>query len=358
MIWSIIVYCVFFIYGEILAILIDNVKYKRYSKVLCFLLILTLSVLVGFRSPNVGKDTFGYYGIIQLGEKYKGMEVAFKFLIDFLNYIIPSYVFVFFVVAFITNALFLIRFYELRVYAPLRCSFPVYYMLIIFSTMSGIRQLLAVAIAFFATRYIYSDRKKIIKYGIMMLSACLMHRTAIASIILIVPEFIKRAKELKWYIFKGISIMLMPIALFGAWKLVITRYSDFLKMDARELSIGAMIPFRMVLLILIMIVLKKQFVRKGREHCDFYVSLLCLEALNLLISGTGYFWHTLSRISWYPASFTPVLYGSVLALRNKTGFVLVVKGMIILVILYYYLTIFRDASNELVPYEFFWDYSM
>lgn len=349
---TLIVYCVFFIAGEVLSYIIDKEKNSIRAKVTLFFLILVITSLSGLRSPDVGKDSLGYWGIIVGLDGYKGMETGFRFLIYGLRYICDSYIFVFFMVSFITNALFIIRMWEMRICSPLRFSFPFFYTMIFFGTMSGIRQLLAAAIAFFATRYIYGNRKSLTKYMLFIIIAFCMHRTALAAVIMIIPVLLGRAKDLKWSVYKILFVTLAPIVACCAYWLVITRYAVFLKMDSTDMSIGLMIPFRIILLVLIIIEQYREHNSKSKEGTNIIPLLVFNEMFNLLASGMGYFWHTLSRICWYPAAFSTILYGKMLSSNKSSIRVWCIKAMILTVGLYYFLSIFTDPSNSLVPYDF------
>lgn len=160
------------------------------------LLIVLLASFSGLRDATVGRDTTGYYEMInalRLGNdyyiaRYNAREPGFGLLVSAVLGLTNSTTMVFLVVALIINALIIFRFWELRNIVSFR--FAVLFYLCIFYpfTFSGIRQCLAVAIVFNATRFI--ERRMFIVYFLMIILAFTFHISAVIGVLMLCVDIV------------------------------------------------------------------------------------------------------------------------------------------------------------------------
>lgn len=132
---------------------------KRNRKLLIWVIILSLTMAAGLRAYSVGLDTPSY--VEKFSYIYKGMfsyayglEESFKYICYGILHVIPNASFLLGLLALITHACIILRFWELRGIASFPCMVVFYYMSFYFMSLNGIRQFVAVAIVFWGTRYL------------------------------------------------------------------------------------------------------------------------------------------------------------------------------------------------------------
>lgn len=365
MVETIILFITTFLFCYILAYHADKTHKKKESNLCIALMIIVLSLLAGLRRYDIGIDTSNYVKYFLYGfRSYQGIESGYKLLSNFLMMINPTYTFGLTCIAFITNALFIIRMWSLRDISPLRYSFSVYYCMIYLLTFSGIRQWLAVSIVFYATKYVYDNRKLIIAFALVVI-AFFLHNSVVISLLLLVPYIFEKDGSLRKKIFKLFVFVLAPIAGAAAYSLLMSKYSNFLTDYARSsVSIGIMIPVRVVLLIFMFVFdYPRNSIGSKEYHNGLLVQkkigikkLLLFESIDLILNSIGFFASNTSRICWYYLSFTPLLYGYCLNKRyGRNTIYILVKIMVFIVFAYYLLSSLTSQTNHIVPYHFFWD---
>ena len=330
-------------------------QYKKLSFFILIIIIILLSCLCGFRSYNIGSDTHSYYAFFDKVKYSSIMEYGFRTLCRVLLSIHFSKELIFFTISFITNTLFVVRLFTLRTIAPMRYSIPIYYVMIYFLTFSGIRQLLAVAIAFFATYFIFELKRPIVFIALIVLASSI-HTSALFTIVFLILESISKSSRKRWIIPKIILLFSSPILLLNVYTILFERYGGYFERYERESSaIGYMVFFRLILLILIIASFYLYLGKGKRENNALAKKLFVIEFFTLFFSGIDYFFANISRIGWYFLAFTPVLYAYVLRHKSRDMVYLAIKCMIWICVGYTYLQMFLSKTNQLVPYEFFWN---
>jgi transmembrane protein EpsG len=174
------------IYGSMftLSVCLANRAKKTNNQLYITGIVFLLSAVCGCRALSVGNDTKSYYNIClailnssPIG--YATLEKGFEYLCHLLLAIIPSPHFVFAVIAVLTYALVMSRLWELRNIAEFDWSVAGFILSFFPFTLSGIRQGLALAIVFWATRYL--SNKKYATYILFVLIASTLHNTAIIA---------------------------------------------------------------------------------------------------------------------------------------------------------------------------------
>lgn len=330
-------------------------QYKSLSFFIVIIIITLLSCLCGFRSYNIGIDTHTYYAVFDDPDAYLSIEYGFKLLCKVSLGAHFSKELIFFTISFITNTLFVVRLFTLRTIAPMRYSIPVYYVMVYFLTFSGIRQMLAVSIAFFATYYIF-ERKRLIAFIILELLASSIHTSALFAMVFLILESLSRSSSKKWIIPKIILLLLSPVLIFNLYTVLYENYGYFFeKYEKEPREIGYMVFFRLILLILIIVTFYLHLDKSKRENNALVKKLFVIEFVTVSFSGIDYFFANIARIGWYCLAFTPVLYAYVLRYKSQNIAYLAIKCMIWICVGYTYVQMFLSQTNKLVPYEFFWN---
>lgn len=328
-----------------------------------WLIILALCFISGFRGASVGIDTKGYLAIFEYIKRGQfqyayGVEESFKYICYAILKIIPSKQFLLLLMAFVTNWCIITRFWELRKYSSFTCMVLTYYAIFYFATMNVARQFCAIALVFYGTRYLIQKRS--FRFIIFVAMASLIHRSAIAGLLLLAVNCL-RWKELPKYQ-KRIYIccaLIIPVIAIYAMR-ILSRYSKYFA--SLSMNIGFMvlvkIGFFAVTLILIF-AMHPQFayfrMRKGINADDrFVMKLTCISyGMALILAGLGYFFSYVDRISWYFYLYEGVYFG--MLLKGKKVSNRIILGYVIAILLCYsfFQSMLHNAQGTM-PYAFFW----
>lgn len=164
---------------------------KNIAKSLVFLIILTLSLLAGLRAENVGMDTVTYnklFNLILDGKMNEALwsmrEDTFLYISEALLKIFKTPQALFIIYAFITNGLIIARFYTLRDKASLPVMVFAYISMQYFFTFNIMRQLVAVAIVFYSTKFLFN--KEYFRYVLCCIVSMSFHITGILGLVIMV----------------------------------------------------------------------------------------------------------------------------------------------------------------------------
>lgn len=153
------------------------------NKILLAAGVAILSLAAGLRAPDVGIDTYDYYNAFATDfawHPWQFDEEGFRAIARFFMAIFHDPNLVFLVFAVITNGLMFRRLWDFRNDASF--SFMAFFYIAVFyiGTMNTMRQYLAVAIVFFATRFL--DRDKYLPFVIALAIAASIHTTALMGV--------------------------------------------------------------------------------------------------------------------------------------------------------------------------------
>jgi len=322
-------------------------------------IILLLTALGGLRSSSVGNDSYAYAVQFELGEAAViNFEIGFKFLMGFSRLFGKTYTIFFLICSLITVWLIVARLWHFRQIAPFRYTVILFYCLLYFYTLSGIRQWLAVAICFYATFFLW-EKNKPMKFIFCVMIAILIHTSAIVSLVMLLPRVLENADgNKKMRILKPLFFTVAPIFSIIILMVLIKHYGSFLtEFKVEKLDIGLMLPFKIIMLFFILVNGRKSASKKvGEKSVVSFYTLIFFEVLTLMTSTIGYFWNNVARIGWYFSIFTPVFYAYILSKeykRNATNSI--VKLMVMVITIYSYISTLGSYSTKIVPYYFFWE---
>ncbi len=351
---------IFFI-GSIAGILIlTRLAEKKDSKLLFAIAALLLIGVTGLRAEQVGIDTQNYYHQFRLIAKdsvfVSFKEIPFIYLCKFLIGAFNNHWVLIFVFSAITGIMLMWRLWELRDRASLSLMVILFLTFHLSASMNIMRQYIAIAIVFFATRYL--EKRQYIKFLIGVAIGCCFHLSAILGVGLI-PILVLSSNEVKNKYFK----LLLLVATIGPLGILfaldkIDQYSFFLETKS-DRTIGIGLIAKLVLLVLFWI----RCVRtcKSKEQKSFLIFLCLTDAINIALSTLGYFLIYMDRVALLFAFAEIVLYSIMFYYPSKGGIILLngkrisffAVPIIVLILYVLFQTIVNDGHG-IFPYLTFW----
>jgi hypothetical protein len=312
---------------------------------------LILALVAGLRADTVGIDTPNYielFGYIAKGrfDLAYGLETPFKLICAILLFIWNNSNFLFLIFALITNVLIFARLFECREYISLPWAALIYLGGFYFITFNIVRQLVAAAIIFWATRYL--AKKKYFKFLLFVAIACLFHRSALLGVLFVAFDIFawkhltgKQKNLLKLFWLLGISVVL----LFGVF--IIGRYFNYFKNV--QLNLGLLLLVKMVLFVLTVPYLTGDKWRdtdyKGYSVAAYTRNTVKVYyAVGMLLTTLGYIFAYMDRIGVYFYLFETVYIGMVM--RSKRIDILVRLVIAVLYLSLALITIFGNGQGQ------------
>ena len=330
---------------------------KRNRKLLIWVIILSLTMAAGLRAYSVGLDTPSY--VEKFSYIYKGMfsyayglEESFKYICYGILHVIPNASFLLGLLALITHACIILRFWELRGIASFPCMVVFYYMSFYFMSLNGIRQFVAVAIVFWGTRYL--GQKKFLRFILCICIAALFHQTAIVGFLLLLLNAFQwkelQQKQKLLYILFILCVPLIIVLLSNKMAQYSRYFSDL------SINIGLIVPVKLALWMLCMLLMAhsamyQEFLSSihASEKFDVRISYI-IYLFGLLLVSLGYFFPTfIERISWYFYVYEGVFYGALLKNTERGTKIPISCGIFLLIAYGFWYSLSHD-SQGVMPY--------
>ena len=355
-----------FIYTAVLLICFFLARKARKTQRLLFVaaIVGVLTLLAGLRADSVGIDTPTYVSAFELichdnFDYVYGMEYSFKLIMLLISKVSNNYTFFLLLMALLTNGLIILRLWEFKELSRFEWMVVVYYVTFYFFDFNIMRQMCAVAIVFWGSRYI--SKGKYIKFGLCLIFAMLFHTSALFGMSLLIIEYTRwriLSDRQKYFLMAGASIA--PIA--GIYIInKLSKYSRYL--SNVELQIGTILFVKIVFLILSQWKMKKIVICKeskmnrtddigkaielGQQIDLIKIYYFC----GLLMGLLGYMAPFADRMSLYLYIFECVYIGSLMKYRKiDTGIpiaIVMLYGAIFAVNL-------KSGGQGQMPYLFFW----
>lgn len=346
--------------ATLLAVLVNAVK-PVLKKVILVIIVLLLSLCSGFRGVTVGTDTMGYMLTIEscrqgyFGGVSGGMELGFYLLIKSILFVFDNPQFVLVVIALIINSLIIARLWSLK--DKISFSFMVFFYTALYYvvTYSGVRQWIAVAVVFYASKYVFGH-----KYGIFIifvLVAGTVHYTALFALLYILLDIIfwKRVPPKYKKIF-FIGLISSPFLLYGMFILItktgiISQYYHLLANDYKNINIGFNLFVKLAIILFVVL-----FVKEKDYHFKdsaFYKKVILFYFVGVLLTFSGYFYRNISRIGWYFMVYE-IIFFSMVSKTKRFGIIL--QYVIVLITLYLFYRSLSGSDVNQMPYIPFWDF--
>lgn len=354
-------YVVYF--GLLLCCYFLSVWAERFNnKNYLMILVLLLTFVSGFRGDSVGIDTVNYinkFETIAAGypEYAYGLEEGFVLICSLLLKLCSHTTFLFVVFAGLTNFFILDRMWDLKDIASLPCMVLCYYTQFFFMSMNIMRQFLAIAILFYASRYL-AKKKYLLFGGIILLTSFFVHRSALMGFlyfVLEVTQWKSLSKGQKMIL--GCGMMAAPVALLYVLS-SISKYEHYFQ-DINA-NLGFMIPVKIVFLFVVLLQ-QNNFrisIRKPRldeDRRSYRISTVKIYYfVGLAISMLGYFFSFMDRIGWYFYIFEGCCLGTVWTSDHQKYKQIIVICMVVL-LGYSFIDAILSGSQGVVPFRFVWN---
>ena len=333
----------------------NNIDYEKKNKRALLFFFVFLTVLLALRHESVGNDTRNYiyyfnnFSAMDWGTLSKeSVEFGFSYFNKLVS-IFTNDPQVFFSVAAIVTSLMIYPTYK-RLCVDPSLSIVVYCIMSTFvMAFSGIRQMLAVGIGFFAYRF--TRKRKIIPFIIAVAIAITFHISAF-MLIFMYPIFHSKITK-KWLIFI-IPIIAMVFVfnkqIFSSLAFIINRFTTY------NTSITQTGAFTMIVLFGIFTVFS--FVIPDENKLDSEtIGLRNFLLLCLVLQMFAPLHSIAMRMNYYYIIFIPLLLPKIIEARSdRWGEVaLVGRHVMVVFFLVYFFFSARGGGLHVFPYHFFWE---
>lgn len=362
-------------YGTLALIVffLSHMAERTNKKTFVWALATLLLFVAGFRAYTVGRDTRSYAAMFQLIHRgatsydlhiEKGVAVkdpGFGLICRVLSFFGNNPTVLLLFCACVIYFPIILRFWELRQRISFSCAAFSFYCVCFFESMNVMRQYCAVAIVFWATRYL-SKRKYASFIAMVALATLSFHKSAIISLSYLGIELFswenltdRQKKFLKRLIYSGV--------LFSA--LIVVFLTSYLKQYAHyyqhaNVNIGLRI-FALLFIFFASLFLYKFSNRavislpsktQGKEY--FLRNVRIYYLLGSTLASIGYVFEFVGRIGYYFTIFWFVYFGLLVQERRQISR-WILKALVYAVtlyILYQYLFTSNGAWHH--PYRFVW----
>lgn len=330
-------------------------KYAEFtdSRKAVWFIVLCMSLVAGLRGYTVGIDTKTYdsvFSLIAAGrtDQIYGIEKSFLYICRFLLGIWQNHQFLLFVFALLCHGLILFRFWQDRERIAFSWSVLSYYILMYSFSLNGMRQLVAVAIVFYATGYIKEG--KYLKFTLLTLVATLFHFSALIGLgylffEIVFAKYFDTNRKRALFLLVAVGGVVGLSAILG----MTSSYSRYFEREAS--SVGFMMVAKVLLLGVSFLATELPKEEEERYFClshrwNYFVGLL-LNSLSYIILYAG-------RIGLYFYVFEGIYLGYLFKSKSRNPWEVLYKLVYVLVLLFYLQNMLKGSHGEM-PYRFFWE---
>lgn len=336
---------------------LSTIAANKNNKQLLIGIIIALTFISGFRSYSVGLDTARYAEFFQLiadgtPEYAYGLEKSFKILCALLLKIYEHPSFLLFIFASITNSFIILRLWDFRKTASLGWMIACYYVSFYFYSFNVIRQMCAVAIIFFATRYI--TKRKYLVFLIYVAAAFIFHKSALIGIGFFAIEILQwKYLNKKQRKFIACMLILFPLCIAFALYSIVS-YRGYFENPA--LNVGIMIIAKLCLFYISSFGLAKHICQVStdveKRNAIYELNLIRISYLiGLGTTAAGYIFLYMERIGLMYYIFECVYFGMLVKISNNRN---VFKFILSLLLCYQFVSSLIGGGQGQTPYTFIW----
>ncbi len=312
--------------------------------------ILLFGLVAGLRASTVGTDTAAniraFYSCLRDGNKFVTKEYLYYQFAALLLRIWENENFVLTVYGLIIYSLMMLRLWDFRKTTSLWLAVFLYGLFWFGGSLNGLRQHIAIAIIFYATRYL--EKERYLPYILLALLATCFHISAAVSLLFILIHIGIRPEYTKIQAILGIGglVCIIPLGIWGC-----VAYSNYL--SSIELKLGLINTVRLALLLGAFGLFYRdaaehqRTLRGGVAEAMPVKQVFQAALLGALIGYASFFVEFASRVGYYFRIFEVVFYGQLFYSRKKQDWklYLLIAGLTVLGIYYLY------RYNDLIPYR-------
>lgn len=344
---------IFYLIVLLICVFFSNLADKKNNKKILVFPILLLTLVCGLRSWYTGSDTYANY--IGAEQSYNSVSIfnkvsyapGYNLLVNIIYGIWHNYNFLLTIEAFITISLIFIRFWDFRDKGSYKFMIFDFLMLWFIDMLTLKVQYIALAIAFFSTRYLKNNNKKdLIKYILLTFIASSIHISAFVNFLILIIYNIDFKNLTKRKLMDNILVIIFfTIIIIFAKDLFVDRYMKYY--INRESHFGYMNIIR-ILMLLSTIIFSKSLLKDATFKKIFLITLI-----GFLGNFIGYFIGNAGRAIMYLTIYNCVIYGIV----QKNGKIAKMYKLLITIylILYEIYVISQSDINSEYLYNFFFN---
>jgi len=361
---------IFYCILSLIILLLSAGAEKSKKKGFAIAIVVVLSFVAGFRGYYVGRDTRNYIAIFSYLEgngtfsnvvlTTLNKDAGFGFMCKVLLSIFHNYSCLFLIFAIIIYGLTIYRFWELRDKISFSIATFAFYSFYFFETMNTVRQFCAVAIVFWATRYL--QKRRYIPFMISVLIATvLFHRSALLGILYLAIElFLWKDLEkiqrrlLSALVFFGV---IFSGYIFSRIGIFTEQYQHYFR--SAEANIGLRVIALLIIFFVSLFLYRKNYnlndendSEQGEQYLVRNTRIYYL--LSCALGSIGYFFDYMGRIGYFFAFYQFVYFG-ILSRERFWQYRWILKAMmyvIIAYVLFNYIFVNNGAWHH--PYQFVW----
>ncbi len=362
------IYILVFFIILILSVLIEKSNNKKRQVTLCILIVLVLSFLGGLRGNTIGTDlqVYGESWFVA-AHNYKSFD-AYKESRESdngylaLNYIVAQFstklnMFLF-VLQLICNGLVLNTLFKYKDKMSFTVAVLFYYLGYYFRNYNLLRQTLALAILFYAIRYLFD--KKYIKFSIFILIAGQFHFTAYFAFIMLLIHVLSTSKIKYKEVIMFLTISIAFLGLFYINEILTVLYNARIINDrifnytTRYAKAEVDINFTEAMMRLYFIVIASYYTvvkKEKKENASPLFAFILLDFISIQMSTAIRF---ADRIAFY-FGYTKMLYVPFtikeISKNKKTEWTLNIITVGVLIMFWYFKYI-SHGYGQIYPYQF------
>ena len=347
-----------FVFVIILSLIFAYYAEKKNSKIAFYLCSTTIALFSGLRGEYVGIDTpytYSFFEALFLGNYVYTKDLGYANVSRFLMYVFEDPAALIFLYSSITNYLIIGRLWLMRRTQSFSFMLFIYLTMFYLRSMNIMRQFFAIAIVFWATKYLEED--KLLKYCILLLVATVFHTSAFIGVFLIFVHYWIDSKAKRS--FKVIPIIIIAFLLAYSTELYVefsNRYSHYFINIRSEFSPVlfyelACMCFIWLLAIYCLPSNSFSFTTNGQltslNKKTLFIAF-CGVLLNLIF---GYFFVFMGRIGLYFRIFEIPFWSQCIRI---TRYRLIVRSAIFVLVFYIFFTNFATNGFGIFPYYTIW----
>ncbi len=320
---------------------------KRNNRVMLFFTAAVLSLFCGLRNTGIGVDTIHYYdflSVVHTREITYGSDIGFSVI----SYILMSFLedphTALLIFAVITNCLIIYRLWDFRDRASFALMVFIYSAIHYPYTFNIVRQFLAIAVVFWATRYI--ERNKYFKYILANIIAATLHTSALVCFVFLFVSHGFRSKSKKFKVFGFGMAIIFVVAGLALFNVNIQKYMMYF--EQTSVNVHLMTIFKVVCVLLIIIAnhvyTNPRFsVSWNGKYYPMNKEVALMYQGGLFLAMTGMFYLFMNRVGFYFMMYEMPFWGqSVKVIYNRNIYRLVLFLMLAYILI---TTILWDTSG-------------
>lgn len=358
----------FYILIMVITCTLSSYADKHNKKASLVFIVVFLTCVAGFRDYRVGIDTTSYISFVENINARGNLEPLFRGLI-YLTHVLGMDRFLLIILAGFTYGFFFAHLWHMRGRVSIAWAAFVFLSLFYFETFNIMRQMLAMSIVFYGTKWL--EQHKYWKYAIYVVVASLFHMTAILSIIMIYFDMLtwktmprRTTKLMKFYFVVtpiAFGVLLFFFVKSGLLNTIESKAYYFFnpRFNAADQGIGLMLFVKLFLIITIFLpaTLNKIVHRSYRRRIvgnnlkisddNTFAFWMISVSIGVLLSFIGYRFSNMDRIAYYYTMMQMPLYAVVIRKRKQY---LSAKVLIVVVCVYTYFSYLSGSISNCMPF--------